>query len=128
MVKKTGIETVACNPRTGSVLCLGKRIEAAAVAQQGEAEGLFALSLSEAQQGPLSHTLGRAFKKVDNEINRFTTGELDLPSIAFLTLLGIGVYQLMRGNVAVPPWYTALWYAFGVFSKTLADGFQEKVG
>jgi hypothetical protein len=36
-------------------------------------------------------------------------------------LLGTGIYQIVRGNFGAPPWYTAFWYAFGVFTKSLID-------
>lgn len=45
----------------------------------------------------------------------------DLPGMAFLTLLGVGIYQLVRGNFAAPPWYTAFWYAMGIFTKSIME-------
>jgi hypothetical protein len=46
---------------------------------------------------------------------------VDLPGMVFLSALLIGLYELARGNFRPPPWYTAFWYAFGVYSKSLMD-------
>ena len=126
IVKETHVTEVRCNPRTGSVLCLGSAIDIGAVAQLGETAGLFSLSQKEADRRTMSHRVAGALNKADKDIGRFTAGELDLSSLVFVSLLGVGVYQLIRGNLTAPPWYTAFWYAFGVFTKTVADGFQEK--
>jgi hypothetical protein len=65
--------------------------------------------------------------RVHDGLHRFTGGELDLISVAFLGLLVLGIYQLSKDDIPAPPWYTAFWYAFGVFSKCLADELQKKV-
>jgi len=31
----------------------------------------------------------------------------------------------MRGNFGIPPWYTAFWYSFGVYTKQIAGGLRE---
>jgi len=41
--------------------------------------------------------------------------------MAILSLLGLGLYQILRGNFRAPPWYTAFWYALGIFTKSLSD-------
>jgi hypothetical protein len=58
-------------------------------------------------------------------MGQFTGGWLDLPGMAFLLLLGIGIYQIRRGNIGLPPWYTAFWYAFGVYTKSLVEKYIE---
>jgi hypothetical protein len=53
---------------------------------------------------------------------------LNLPGLIFLTLMGVGVFQLATGRRVIPPWYTAFWYAFGVFSRLLVkNNNKEKV-
>jgi hypothetical protein len=31
--------------------------------------------------------------------------------------MGAGIYQIARGNFAAPAWYTAFWYALGLFGN-----------
>jgi hypothetical protein len=33
----------------------------------------------------------------------------------------VAVVEIMRGNFRMPPWYTAFWYAFGLFTKSMLD-------
>jgi hypothetical protein len=47
-----------------------------------------------------------------------TAGRLDLAEIAFLLMMGFGIFRLVRGKFSAPPWYTAFWYAYGI-SKIL---------
>jgi hypothetical protein len=54
-----------------------------------------------------------------------TGGELDIPSVFFAALLISGIYQIARGNMAAPAWYTAFWYAFGIFSRDMLHKVDE---
>ena len=58
---------------------------------------------------------------MSQSLRRFSSGELDLAVMVFIALLGVGVYQIARGNFGAPPWYTAFWYALGVLTKTSSN-------
>jgi len=58
---------------------------------------------------------------LNQKIQQVTSGRLNLTNGIFLALVIFGVSELIRGNWKTPPWYTAFWYAFGVYSKTLFD-------
>lgn len=63
--------------------------------------------------------------KLSDFLSTYTVGRLDMPTIAFLGLLIVGFHQIASGKFRSPPWYTAFWYAFGVFSKSIADRAKE---
>jgi hypothetical protein len=65
-------------------------------------------------------------RDANRSIHVLSGGVVDLPGIIFLLLLASGLWELAIGNFKRPPWYTALWYAFGLFSKTLFDELNQE--
>jgi hypothetical protein len=108
------------NTSTGSLLLVAVEINKEDVAKFANSKDLFDLKEEQAHM-PLSRKLVAPVEGVNKTLHRFTKGEIDLPGIIFLSLLGVGVYQIARGNLAAPPWYSAFWYALGIFTKLLAD-------
>jgi hypothetical protein len=51
---------------------------------------------------------------------------VDVEVIVFLLLVGFGIYDLLRGDLRRPAWYTAFWYASEVFNKYISDHKSEK--
>ncbi|MBF0466288.1 MAG: hypothetical protein HQK88_14730 [Nitrospirae bacterium] len=56
-------------------------------------------------------------KSFSTKIKNATNGDIDMADLAFLSLFTTGIMQLAKGRFVLPPWYTAFWYAFGLFSK-----------
>lgn len=108
-----GIEAVETNSVTGSIL-LFHHMDKDSLATFAAEKGLFVVHSSCTQSDPLSGKVVRSFQQMDRHLTSSTGGELDLPSLSFLVLLGIGVYEILRGNFMAPAWYTAFWYAFSV--------------
>jgi len=119
--KKVSMAGIEVNPATGSVLLKGLQVDAAAIASVGEETSLFALETRPSGNEPLSKKIATPFRDLSRSVDRFSGGELDLPGMAFLSLIGVGVYQLARGNIVAPPWYSAFWYALGLFTKHIVD-------
>jgi hypothetical protein len=71
-------------------------------------------------------------------LKRLTSGEVDIPSLVFLGLVVSGIYEIARGNLVMPAWYTAFYYALQVFSRgqideldsgeNLLEGFEDVDG
>ncbi len=49
-----------------------------------------------------------------------------IPSLIFLSLLISGIWQIARGNFAMPAWYTAFYYALGVFARAQVEDEWEE--
>ncbi len=47
------------------------------------------------------------FRAYDKDLKKISGGELDIPSLVFLSLLISGIWQIARGNLGMPAWYTA---------------------
>ncbi len=114
-------ERLEVNPHTGSVLFIDEDLDVGAMLEYAEAKGLFRLWEPNDNSESLSQKLVKPVRDLSASLDRFTGGELDLPGLAFMALLSVGVYQVFKGNLRSPPWYTAFWYALGIFTKSIVD-------
>lgn len=119
--REKNLGTVQVNPATASVLFCDGRLDVEAIAGYGESHGLFRLDTTEQKPVPLSSRVAEPLGSLSEKIRRLSGGTLDLAGMAFLALLFIGGYQIARGEFRAPPWYTAFWYALGVFTKSIVD-------
>ena len=112
-----GIDCVEADPLTGGILIL-HGIDPGAIVDYAAQKGLFLAKEEEAKKagGTVLHdVLGAPFGSFSRRIRAFTGNAADLSGLAVLALLTVGVYQIARGNFAAPAWYTAFWYALGIF-------------
>ncbi len=114
-------DLVTVNASTGSALIIDKDLEIEPLAEFARQKELFALETKHYAPAPMARRIAAPIETVSSRVRNFTGGDLDLAGIAFVTLLGVGVYQLARGRFSFPPFYTAFWYAFGIFTKSLLD-------
>ncbi len=112
---------IQVNPITASVLCQGDRCTLRAVADAAKETKLFELAAPQEQVVPPAKRIQRSFQGANAAVRQASGNELDLPTLLFFSLVGTAVYQIARGNFGLPPWYTAFWYAFGLFTKWLLD-------
>jgi hypothetical protein len=110
---------VEVNPRTGSVLCIGLD-SFEDLARTGLENNLFQVSALSQRMTP-TRAIHQGLTEMNATIKRSSSGEIDLTSLVFLFLIGTGIYQLARGNLGLPPWYTAFWYAFSVCTKSVSE-------
>jgi len=110
------IEKIAANPATASVLVLHKT-EVKTIAGYAESNGLFKIEIFQYSPEITSQKIVDTFKEFNTLMKGMTGNTLDIPGMAFLGLLGTGIYQISRGNFAVPAWYTAFWYSMNIFLK-----------
>ncbi|MBF0565424.1 MAG: hypothetical protein HQK89_09285 [Nitrospirae bacterium] len=115
-----GVASVEINPQTTSVLVMHSTSTTGIVEHL---KGLLRLN-DPLQAGKananVSELISELVKKANDGTKEITGKGLDIPRVAFLSLLSFGLYQLNRGNFVVPPWYTAFWYAHGIFTKYLS--------
>ncbi len=115
------IKTIRPNPLTGSLLLEGDFSAAGQVTDLLETNKFFQLEIPKTDGTPLRQKVYQSFSISNRFVKDHSRGELDLPILIFLMLVGTGIYQLVRSEVRLPPWYTAFWYALGVFTKSLMD-------
>ncbi|MGO8880880.1 MAG: HMA2 domain-containing protein [Desulfomonilaceae bacterium] len=122
--KDSAGQTVVVNPDTASVLFLG-RFTARHIAEVAQQSELFKLETKTRRRETLLGGVKDMFRIADKRLLKITGGELDIPSVIFLGLVSHGIYQFARGNFTAPPWYTAFWYALGLFSRSRLTDFEE---
>lgn len=115
-----GIEAVKANPLTGSVF-FKHASNADAIAEYALKNKIFKLETSKPDSANLHKRVTETFNGINNSIKGFTGGDMDIAGTAFVALLGMGIYQISRGNFAAPAWYTAFWYALNIFLKAKPD-------
>lgn len=110
------IEKFDVNVLTGSVL-FTRKVDVEAIADYAETNNLFRLVRPNPYQTTLSRKISDAFKDLNRKVADSTRGDIDVADMAFLTLFGLGIFQISRGNFLAPAWYTAFWYALNIFLK-----------
>lgn len=103
------------NPLTGSVLIADNDIDTDDLAAYARAHQIFNLTDPGDSRSPMTNQLVTGLDNVNTTIHRLTSGKMDLAGILLFVLLFSGLSQLIRGNLRMPPWYTAFWYAFGIY-------------
>lgn len=119
------IETLEVNPLTGTMVFTGEDIDIRAIAEYAEKNSLFRLGNAVESSASLPDKIIQPVGEASNFLRKMTAGKIDLPGAAFLTLVGVGLYQFIRGNKEVPSWYNAFWYAFGL-AQFLYDRKSDK--
>ncbi len=114
-------QQVTASALTGSVLIQGPPLDANALTAAADRHRLFSLRLEDEPVLPLAKRVTHPIRSANRHIRNISDGVLDLSGVIFLGLLAFGMWELAIGNFRRPPWYTALWYAFGLFSKTIMD-------
>ncbi|MDA8241725.1 MAG: hypothetical protein M0Z67_15340 [Nitrospiraceae bacterium] len=112
-----GIGTVGANPLTASVLLLHSS-DPDRIIERSVAEGFFRIGDAAHTRTNLHRRVFTAFDTADAALRDVTGNELDVGGTAFLALVGMGIYQIWRGNIAAIPWYAAAWYALNIFLKS----------
>lgn len=108
-------------PLTGSILLLCPSADVDRLREKAEAARLFGIAASDKFMTAASRQLTAPLGHLNRFLEKATSGLFDLPNLLFLLFVGFGLAELARGNFKTPPWYTAFWYAFGVFSRSVVD-------
>jgi hypothetical protein len=128
LTRHRAFDRVEVNRLTGSVLIVDDHLDVDDIAALAESRGLFVLPAPRDSRSPMTIQLVSHLDNLNTTIRRLTTGEMDLAGALLLLLLLSGLYQLFRGNLQMPPWYTTFWYAFGIYklASVIKDLPQEK--
>ncbi len=123
-----GVDSIEVTPRTGSVLVF-HHTDAEAIAQAGALKDLFKINAAPEVRNTMLHdSISAQVSTINDRIKELSEGGVDLRGLAFVALVGTGIYQIARGNFAAPAWYTAFWYALGLFGKTANNGHSASKG
>jgi hypothetical protein len=115
-----GVSAVEAYPLTGSILLLHSS-DPDRVIETASAAGGIRFGRHAGTRTNLHRRVTETFEGIDVALRDATANELDVGGLAFLTLLGTGIYQIWRGNFTAIPWYAAGWYALNIFLKSNSD-------
>lgn len=117
---KAPVELLRINALTGSLLFQGAQATPESVAGFGRDNQLYTIAPA-LPAIPMAKRMTAPLTAVDKGIREVSSGQLDLPGGLFILLLFTALYEIASGRFKTPPWYTAFWYAFGLFTKALID-------
>lgn len=120
-------QALTVNHLTGSVLIVDPSIDPSAVAEHAAENGLFDLQELHPPRYVLARKVSSPVTALNRSVERLSGGDVDMAGLVFIALFVYGVVEILRGNLRRPPWYTALWYAFGVFTKSIVDRSEKNV-
>ena len=113
-----GLDQVKVNPLSGSLLVVHSGLPEEMASFVKTLAGLAPKKNSSKKPNTIYQRVTGTFHQVNTQIQGFTKGELDVPTLSFIALLAVGIYQISRKNFAAPAWYTAFWYALNIFLKS----------
>lgn len=116
-----GYQKITVSSLTGSVILEDSALDLEAVRRIAREHQLFSINSAPGVSEPFAKRVVEPIYCANRGVNEMTDGVMDLPGVIFLLLIGFGLWELAIGNFRRPPWYTAFWYAFGLFSKNLYD-------
>jgi hypothetical protein len=119
-----GVGEIRVNPQTGSAL-ISYECETKILAAFGRESDLFLLGRPARGKKALFGNVADTFQGYNQDLKKLTGGEVDIPSLIFLSLVVSGIWQIARGNLAMPAWYTAFYYALGVFTRAQVEEWDE---
>ncbi len=119
-----GVKEIRVNPETGSAL-ISYECQRKTIAEFARDNDLFLLKRSTPRRKTLFGNVADTFQGYNQYLRKLTGGEVDIPSLVFVSLLISGMWQIARGNLAMPAWYTAFYYALGVFTRSQVDEWDE---
>lgn len=106
-----GIQAVEVNPRTTSLLLI-HNLDANAISDFARSKSLFEMtSAGPSEADPIPQQVF-SLQALDQEIRERTGGATGFWGVVFLTMFGIGMSELIKGNIAAPA-TSMLWYALG---------------
>lgn len=106
-----GIQSVEVNPLTASLLLIHD-LDPDTITDFACSKSLFEMASAEPSDAntPSEQTLN--LQAIDQEIRARTGGATGFWGVVFVTMFGIGISELIRGNIAAPA-TSMLWYAIG---------------
>jgi hypothetical protein len=118
-----GVKQIETAPETGSILVLFEpsRFDEERLASEARDGELFYLQRLPAEskearsEGGLARSL---WQRTNMAVNQKSRGPIDLRTLVPLALVGWAIKQIVTERpIPRTPWYTLLWYAWGIFTR-----------
>jgi hypothetical protein len=120
-----GLDQVRANPVSGSLLIVHTQLPDELASWVKTLTGLSPQKNKAVKSNSIYQMVSGTFQQVNKQVRGFTKEELDIPTLSFIALMAVGIYQISRKNFTAPAWYTAFWYALNIFLKARGKNGQE---
>src|SRR5690348_4893384 len=115
-----GVGTVTTDPRTGTALVSHTAEDSVLWSHIAEHE-LFQFGKNETPAPTPGHSsIAGGIRVAEHKPYTKSGKKPDIRRLIFLAMMGMGVVQIIRGNIAIPA-IAAFWYAYCVFPGTNGD-------
>jgi len=112
-----GVGTVTTNPRTGMAL-INHTAEDSVLWSHIAEHDLFQLGKNETvAPTPVRPSIAAGIRNAEHESYTKSGKKPDIRRLIFLAMMGMGVVQVIKGNIAIPA-IAAFWYAYCVLPGT----------
>ncbi len=115
-----GVLTISTNPVTASVLVLHQTKPDKLYRFAGR-NGLFRVTDKPGTFAPVAGAIKKSGAGIAKATGRMARGEVKAADLSVLVLVGLSLYQIARGNIRAPAWYTSLWYAYNIGRSSLRN-------
>lgn len=116
-----GVIELQSKPATASLLILhDPSTTLETILNYAHEQGLFRCEVpcppEPAKAPSISAIASQGLELLDSGLNAASKGRVDLPSVYFLSFLGMGARELARGNI-MPPAVSLIWLSIDILSK-----------
>ncbi len=116
------------NPVTGSILLQDPNLDLDVLASEGLSRKLFRLEVHNEHSPALVTRHARSqVRRIDSGIRKLTDNRLNLSGSVFLILILHAMAEIIRGNLAVPSWFSALWFATTLYNREWMGFGSDKI-
>lgn len=112
-----GVVEIRANPLSGSVLCHYEGGDEAALMTQLEQALELRLEEGEPPRSPALQPLESGMQHLEQLLQQQSGGGTDLRALLFLTLAGLALRQILRGEIMTPA-VPLIWYALQTLRET----------
>jgi hypothetical protein len=113
-----GFDQVKVNPLSGSLLVVHSELPEEMASFVKTLADLAPKRNSNGKPNTIYQRVTGTFHQVNTQIQGFTKGELDVPTLSVIALVAVGIYQISRKSFTAPAWYMAFWYALNIFLRS----------
>lgn len=119
-------QTVMIEPVTGTLVLKDQALDLKSLSGFADDQGLFLLNTGDKPRQNLVTGHSKLYiKKLNHGIRKITGGRLDMSSSIFFLLIFHAMREIIRGNLALPSWFTALWFASTLYNRDILNSADD---
>ncbi|MFH2093310.1 MAG: HMA2 domain-containing protein [Pseudomonadota bacterium] len=124
-----GYQVIQINQRTGSLIFQDNHIDVDDIIRFAAKERLFKLTTPDKMAASrLAGVTRQHLARLNAGVLNLTGNQLDISGSVFLVLILHAFREIVRGNLTLPSWFTALWFASTLYNRDFQRYNQDFYG